>query len=497
MKTWICFFLAVLVGGNLFAQNLVEQEVRVPGSIRFENNEGVPDKVETVDQIRGIGVSLGRGPAGPERQYYGRYRALHVVDPSQPDLFDADILSLERTATVDHIRNLRFIVSGFLVAAYGYSAKDADLLAEFVTIYNAVYRKNMEYFASKYKKAVMSRLEANKAGLSTSWRDWPGGTQILLPLSGAEQGSLNTVDTGAISDKNVVEDLRRQEDKGIDSRKDMVDLKERQIEEQQKKVEEQKKQAQEEKTVVAQKERQVQERREQVEEQKKTAVTEEQKQVAAKKEEEVTKDQAKVTEEKKAVEEKEQAIAKEETKIEEKKEEVREDRKEIARDQEEILARDSLAALRGVPFILVGSGAKGSLLLVDPQTGEALGDTPRQPVTIRSYDSFGGGLAAILQRPGSDAGRLCVLDRGTLNEKISAREEVYSESWFQVNGSELFIVIRDQGKWYLGKYDSGLALLARSKTEVNPETFIMFSDAHVFVEDPSGKVVPLSLGDMK
>jgi hypothetical protein len=354
----------------------------------------------------------------------------------------------------------------------------------------------MEYFGSKYKKAVTSRLDAGRAGLSTSWKDWPGGTQILLPLSGAGGSSLNAVDTGAISDKNVVEDLRKQDDKGIESRKDMVDLKERQIEEQQKKVEEEKKQVQEEKKQTAQKEQQVQEKQKQAEEQKKAAVTEEQKKEAAKKEEEARQDKAQVEEQKKDVEKKEEAIAKEETKIEEKKDEVREERKEIAKDQEEILQRDSLAALRGIPFILVGSGATGNLLLVDPQTGEALADTPRQPVTLRSFDSFGGGLAVILQRPAGDTGRLCVLDRGTLKEKIAAREEVYGESWFQVNGSELFVVIRDQGKWYLGKYDSGLALLARSKTEVNPGTFIMFSDAYVFVEDTSGKVIPLSLGDM-
>ena len=158
-----------------------------------------------------------------------------------------------------------------------------------------------------------------------------------------------------------------------------------------------------------------------------------------------------------------------------------------------MLSRDSTAARAGIPFIKVDSAAKGRLLLIDPQTGNEVAGTEEQAVTIRVYEAFGGGLAALLQRSGSDTGRLCILGRGSLKEKIAAREEVYANSYFHVNGTELFVVIRDQGKWYLGKYDSALALLARSKTEVNPETFILFADARVFVEDPGGKVVPLSL----
>jgi hypothetical protein len=351
----------------------------------------------------------------------------------------------------------------------------------------------MEYFASKYKNAVTSHLDANRAGLSTNWKDWPGGTQMLLPLSGAEPGSLSTIDSDTISDKNVVEELRKEDDKGIESRKDMVDLKERQIDEQQKKLDEQKKQAEDESKALAQKEEEARKKQQEAEAQKKAAVTDEQKKEAEKKEVAAKQESAKVDEQKKQLEEKQAGIAKEESRIEEKKDQVREDRKEIAKDQEEILSRDSLSAVRGIPFIKVTSGAKGRLLLIDPKTGEDHPGTEAQSVTLRVYESFGGGLAAILQRQGSETGRLCVLDRGSLKEKIAAREEIYAGSYFQVNGSELFVVIRDDGKWYLGKYDSALALLARSKTEVNPETFILFSEGSVFVETPNGKVVPLSL----
>ncbi|MDR1626215.1 MAG: hypothetical protein LBT33_06705 [Spirochaetia bacterium] len=498
----------VVCAGSLFALDVAEDELRIGGTIRFESNEGVPDKVETVAQIRGIGAALGRSAGSPERGYYGRYRLLHVVDPSQKDLFDADILVLERSATVDHIRNLRYIIGGYLAAAYGYSQADADLLARFVTVYNAVYRGNMEYFGSKYKQAVIGKLDAARAGLSTNWRDWPGGTEILVPLSDATAGSLSAVDTGAITDRQVIEEVRKQEDKGIESRKDIVDLKERQIEEQEKKTGEQKQAVQEERRQAERREKETEAKLAEVREQKKTAeektpasreeakALEQEKANLAKQEDALQEQKTQVEEDKKAVTQKEADIAAREARTEEKKEEVRQDRREIARDQEEVLQRDSLAAVRGIPFIKVGASAQGRLLLVDPETGEVLADSPEQAITVRAYEAFGGGLAVILQREGAASGKLAVLERGSLKEKISAREEVYPQSYFQVNGSEIFAVMRDQGKWYLGKYDANLALLARSRTEVNPETFILFSNANVFVEDTGGKVVPLRLGDM-
>lgn len=497
MKTLSFFPVVILMvcAGSLCALDVAEQELRVEETVRFENNEGVPDKVETVDQIRGIGTVLGRNPGGLERSYYGRYRVLHIVDPSQGELFDADVFILESSATVDHIRNLRYIIGGYLMSAYGYSQADGDLLARFITIYNAVYRTNMEYFGSKYKRAVMEKLDSARAGLSTRWREWPGGTQMLIPLSDAEAGPLSAIDTGTITDKEVVEELRKQDDKGIESRKDIVDLKERQIEEQQKKTEEQKQAVQEDRRQVERREKEVDEKIAGVQEQQKSA-GEEEKAALAQQEESLREEKAQVEEDKQAVAEKEAEIAAREARTEERKEEVREDRREIARDQEEILRRDSLAAVAGIPFIKVGEAAQGRLLLVDPQTGDLIAGMPEQAVTVRSYESFSGGLAVILQREGGNSGKLSILERGSLKEKISAREEIYPQSRFEVNGSEIFVVMRDQGKWYLGKYDANLALLARSKAEVNPQTFILFSSANVFVEDSGGRVIPLKLGDM-
>ena len=71
---------------------------------------------------------------------------------------EADILFIGKDATVDHIKNLRRIISAYLSSAYGYSEKDADTLAVFITVYNAVYRGQYDVYNSKYKAVVVKNL---------------------------------------------------------------------------------------------------------------------------------------------------------------------------------------------------------------------------------------------------------------------------------------------------------------------------------------------------
>ena len=55
---------------------------------------------------------------------------------------------------------------------------------------------------------------------------------ILIPLTEKEEtGGLGSLNSDEISDDKVIEDLREEEDKGLDERRDLVDLKEREIEE--------------------------------------------------------------------------------------------------------------------------------------------------------------------------------------------------------------------------------------------------------------------------
>ncbi|MBR1912618.1 MAG: hypothetical protein IJ828_09725 [Treponema sp.] len=231
------FSITLIAVSTASSLEVDEDEIRRTGdvgTIQFENYTGPHSVIETADTITEIGRGLGRqartniSSAGTYG-LYGKYTIIHAIDPNTKDKFDADILVINPNATVDHIRNLRRIIAGYLSAAYGYNASDASTLATFVTVYNAVYRGKMDVFRSRYKDVVTKNLTEDKCGLSTKWSEWPGRTQIVIPLYDIN-GGLSSIDTTAISDKNVIDSMREKDDKGIDERKNLVDIKEREAE---------------------------------------------------------------------------------------------------------------------------------------------------------------------------------------------------------------------------------------------------------------------------
>lgn len=224
-------------------------------AVVFRNYSGPHSVINTIEQIRQIGSSLGNQVKGnvQKSSAFGdssRYQVIHAVDPSTTEKMDADIFIIGKNATVDHITNLRRIISAYLSSAYGYSNKDADTIATFVTVYNAVYRGNMSAFDSKYKAVVTKNLTSSKAGLSTNYEEWPGNTQIVIPLSDMN-GGLSTVDTSLISDKNVIKSMQGEDDKGVETRKDMVDIKEREADNLQEKADDAQAKADAEKAKLA------------------------------------------------------------------------------------------------------------------------------------------------------------------------------------------------------------------------------------------------------
>ena len=230
MKRFFVCLCAFALMNAVFAIEVDQNELRQAENtpIEFINYTGPHSEIDSLQSIAAIGTALAgaaqRGRAGD----MNRYAVIHAVDTTVQTGLDADILIIGSGAKVDHVTNLRVIIAGYLRAAYGYSEKDAKTIAHFVTIYNAVYRGNLEVFKAKYKAAVLKNLTADKIGLALRYDEWPGKTQVVIPLSDQKySGTLSTIDTTSISDKNVVEKMREQDDKDLETRKDMIDLKER------------------------------------------------------------------------------------------------------------------------------------------------------------------------------------------------------------------------------------------------------------------------------
>ena len=248
-----CAAFALFAALSSSALEVDRPEIESAGNsdaVVFKNYAGPHTVINSVEQIRAIGSGVGEAiatnvdtfaTAGTQNRYY----AIHAVGPQEEGKLDADIFIIGSDATVDHVANVRRIISAYLSSVYGYSRSDADVLATFVTVYNAVYRGNIGYFGGKYKSVVMSNISADKVGIDLNYENWPGQTQLVIPLYNV-RGGLSAVDTSEISDQNVIRQMQDDDDKNLDARKGMVDIKERESDNASAQAQESQKQADEE-----------------------------------------------------------------------------------------------------------------------------------------------------------------------------------------------------------------------------------------------------------
>ena len=240
--------LVMLILPLLFPLEVSLSELKNVQSIKFENymgGDGKPSYQNTVGEVMGIGRYLANGIVKQDKNtwfhYFMKYSIIHAYSKDETNKLSADILSIDKEAKVNHVKNIKRIIAGYLEGMYNYSEKQARVLAIFILYYNAVYRGDMDYFTTKYKSIVLKNIDKGNAGISTKYYDWPGKTKMLIPLTeSAERDNLNSLDSSILSDDKIIEEFQKLEDMGIDERKDLVEIKEEQVVEKKEKIEEKK-----------------------------------------------------------------------------------------------------------------------------------------------------------------------------------------------------------------------------------------------------------------
>ncbi len=535
------FLIMVVFSGFAIEVDKPEIDSVKNKTIEFINYTGPHDAVDSADTIRGIGSNLAGAVKSGRAGDMNRYSVIHCVDPAVKEGLDADIFIIGKNAGVDHINNVRLIIAGYLKAAYGYSDKDAATLAHFVTIYNAVYRKNMDFFNQKYKQVVTKNLTKEKAGLALRYDEWPGQTQIVIPLTDQKYaGTISSVDTTSISDKKVVEKMREDKGKDLEKRKEMVDLKERESEEatkraevakkeadvKQKEADKQKKEADtKQKAAEKQKKETEQKQKEAKKAEEKAATTgkPEDKKVAEEKKKEAEKSQketekkteeakkAKETadEKQKKADEAKKEVKEEEKMAEKKTEEAQTDRKDIASDTQKIIeekkaekkAEGDAAIASSIPGyglkVVDDSKMLSELVLLDLKTEEELRTSGINTIRGRNLHIVGKNLMAIAgTKSGNAVIALVLIDAKSLEIVKQSQENIAGESVLIKNGNDYYAVIDNNGKYFIGRYNDKLELQAKSAVEVLPYTPITIGDKGLLVQDSKNNIRLLKLTDL-
>ena len=551
MKKLVFFVAAVFFAGTAFFASALEvdrAELQSAGanSVVFINYTGPHQIINTVEQIRSIGSGLGGSiSANSAREsragQASRYYVIHAVDPSTTEKLDADILILGEQAIVDHIDNLRRIIAAYLESAYGYSRKDSQTLAVFVTVYNAVYRGKLDVFKQKYKTVVTKNLTADKAGLALNYAEWPGKTQIVIPLSDVRSGGLSAVDTSVISDTKVIESMKKEPDKNIEQRKSMVTIKEKEAEKSQAKAEQSQKQATEAKKEATEAKKEATEakkvvtvEKQKLEEAKKEAETAKQKAAenpkdaeaqkkAAETKKEAAKQQEKVAEaekkadtaEKKAGEAEQKAdtaekkadtlIKKAEAEqiiADKKQSEAQKERIEIAKDQQQLIRESAvLDAIINAAYGLKITDEKeqlSGLVLVDKKTGRTVKESPVTVIRNRVVYPAGKEYIAVAGKTGGNAAvRLVKLDEKNMEIVAQSDEILAANSVLVKDGAFYYVVIQDGKNSVAAKYDGNLKQVLKSNVAVMPATPITVTADGVMVTDTYGFAKLLKADDLQ
>ena len=551
MKKLVFLVAAVFFAGTAFFASALEvdrAELQSAGanSVVFINYTGPHQIINTVEQIRSIGSGLGRSiSANSARESRAgqatRYYVIHAVDPSTTEKLDADILILGEQAIVDHIDNLRRIIAAYLESAYGYSRQDSQTLAVFVTVYNAVYRGKLDVFKQKYKTVVTKNLTADKAGLALNYAEWPGKTQIVIPLSDLRSGGLSTVDTSVISDMKVIESMKKEPDKNIEQRKSMVTIKEKEAERSQAKAEQSQKQATEAKKEATEAKKEATEakkvvtvEKQKLEEAKKEAETAKQKAAenpkdaeaqkkaaetkkeAAKQEEKVAEAEKKAdTAEKKAGEAEKKAdtaekkadtlVKKAEAEqiiADKKQSEAQKERIEIAKDQQQLIRESAgLDAIINAAYGLKITDEReqlSGLVLVDKKTGRTVKESPVTVIRNRVVYPAGKEYIAVAGKTGGNAAvRLVKLDEKNMEIVAQSDEILAANSVLVKDGAFYYVVIQDGKNYVAAKYDGNLKQVLKSNVAVMPATPITVTADGVMVTDTYGFAKLLKADDLQ
>ncbi|MGP1586897.1 MAG: P83/100 family protein [Treponemataceae bacterium] len=517
-----CFFITVFIGFSSFAMEVNKTELEATpdvDKIVFRNYTGPHRVIQTRSQIAEIGTEIGTIVAeniekSGNYKLNQKYGVIHCLDFSSKEKLDADIFILTENAGVDHIENLRLIIAGYLVSAYHYSEKDAGTLAVFITVYNAVYRADVSYFSERYKDNVLKNLEENKIGLSTNYEQWPGQSQIVIPLSDLD-GGLSTIDTSIVSDKTVVASMQEDEDKGIDVRKNMIDLKEREAEDaeiqaqiSQKKASEAEKYAVEKKELLEIEKKVLKDLENQLDSDEKSAKKnprdknakrklENDQKALDKQKEKVNQTELKFIAARQDADSKSKNANEKQILADKKHVESYDERKEIIKDQKEIEKEMNEYILpKNVKYGLKLTDQKEKLsgiVAIDADTGRIIKSSVIDVIRSRVFYPIGDKFLCIAgKNSGNGNVKLVLIDKENL-EIIDESETILSEESVLVNSGMNYYAVIKSGKTYkIGRFDDKLNLMFQSNIDVNKATAIVISEKDIIVTDSNNTVVILN-----
>lgn len=326
----ICLFV---VGLSLTAQSkapLGESEIKGSKKIEFINRSLRKASDDMIQENTEIGRKLAETLAKENTATVDGVKIQRIL-PGADGKLGADILSLSETQSFDHVNSIARIIASYVEKSFQYKVGNAETLAQYILYYNATHRKDSKFFTKKYTEGVISATASDKLGIDTVYKNWPGKTQIIIPIEGnilKDSGKDLTTDELEKDVNKMVKD----KEKDPATKQKMEDEAKKMDKLQTDKLKEEKKVLQDKKQEVADEQKQIQDKKDALKKQEAETVASlnELKKDPVKNKTEIekkTEDIKKIEQEKKDTEKKSEAV-------EAKKEELSKKEEQIAKKEE-------------------------------------------------------------------------------------------------------------------------------------------------------------------
>lgn len=546
------FTLAALLCGVFFTAYGLEvavEELQNVTPVEFVNYTGAVEEADAASAIRNIGRNLAGLTANENQQYAmgSRYSIIEATNSEEDGLYSAAILSIDPQARVNHIRNVRQIVAGFLEGKYNYSAQEADTLAYFLSFYNAIYRGDLSYLRSEYKPEIFNFVNEQNAGIARVYSEWPGRTRFITPLtekSNVMLSQLGSNITGAAraNDPNMAisqrEALNQMKEASIAQDRQEIAQRQETLAQQQQEARQaaaQASAAQNQAAAAAQRaqtaqtaadraaannapnaaalQQQADEAQARADEAQAKADEESQNAAQAQQAAQSTQQQN---------ERQQQEAAVKQQQVEEERRQLQQDRlTQEARNNPEKVAADLAAAQQQLegksPFVgnkfyymnVMGYSQDGhyknEMAVIDPDSGAVLNRSPNN-ICTPNFVAYGNGVAVITETSGKPSGphALTILDLETLQIKaINNDINIFWRSFIELIEGKLYAVALRSGNGnnrqaFLVRFNERLELEAQSEAQIDIDTSITAYQDKIYVNMSGQKrILVLNKSDLK
>jgi hypothetical protein len=284
----------------------------------------------------------------------------------------------------------------------------------------------------------------------------------------------------------------------VETRQDMVDLKERQAGEAEQEAVAQREAIREEERRVAEQRQQAAQEREQITEERQQPdanqeALDQREQAAQQREQEAEQRQQELDQQREEVEQLERYA-------DEKAGEAQQDRQGIAEDQQALINQEPRAAVpQGVlgAAILTPNASLGRLVKLNPDNGQEVLRSPLNTVNTRSIILINGRIIAIAgENRGNGAIRLVEIAADTLEMVKQGDDDIAPNSLLWANGNDLYAITNGGDNLYFTRFNADLVKQAGSSVAIHPFAAVAFSDGFLITQRADGTAVLLNPRDL-